>query len=185
MSFSDDLAKVCLQAGEKCEEVARRTAIELQANMIEKSPVGNPDLWKANKSVMYARETHNLWVGAINADAGKGEKRIRKMGQKKLKTTYKLKAGQNYTGGRFKSNWQVGLGSMNESVDNEPRSDALGRAQVVLEGFKPGQTIFLTNNLPYAKKLEYGHSKQAPAGIVRLTVQDFAQAVKRAVDAVK
>ncbi|ULR87393.1 hypothetical protein [Comamonas sp. B21-038] len=185
MSFSDDLAKVCLQAGEKCEEVARRTAIELQSNMIEKSPVGNPDLWKANKSVMYARETHNLWVGAINADLAKGEKKVARMGKKKLKENYKLKAGQNYTGGRFKSNWQVGLGSMNESVDSEPRSDALGRAKVVLEGFKPGQTIFLTNNLPYAKKLEYGHSKQAPGGMVRLTVQDFAKAVKRAVESVK
>lgn len=185
MSFADDLAKRCLQAGEKCREVAKLVALDMQGQMIEKSPVGNPDLWQANKSVIYARETHNLWVEAINADLAKGEKKVARMGKKKLKETYKLKAGQNYTGGRFKSNWQVGLGSMNESVDSEPRSDALGRAKVVLEGFKPGQTIFLTNNLPYAKKLEYGHSKQAPAGIVRLTVQDFAQAVKRAVEAAK
>ncbi|PWB21319.1 hypothetical protein [Comamonas sp. JNW] len=185
MSFSDHLKQLCLQAGEKCEEVARKTAIELQASMIEKSPVGNPDLWQANKGTVYMRETHNLWVEAINADAGKSGKRIRKMGQKNLKATYKNKVGQDYTGGRFKSNWQVGLGSMNESVDSEPRSDALGRSKVVLEGFKPGQTIYLTNNLPYAKKLEYGHSKQAPGGMVRLTVQDFAQAVKRAVESVK
>lgn len=185
MSFADHLKQLCLQAGQKCEEVARAVAIDMQGQMIEKSPVGNPDVWQANKGAAYMRETHNLWVGAINADLGKGEKKLARMGQKKLKETYKNKAGKGYTGGRFKSNWQVGLGSMNESTDSEPRSDALGRAKVVLDGFKPGQTIFLTNNLAYAKKLEYGHSKQAPSGMVRLTVQDFAQAVKRAVEATK
>ena len=185
MSFAEDLHKLCLKAGAKCEQVARQTALDLQGQMIDRSPVGNPDLWQANKGAVYMRETHNLWVEAINADAGKGGKRMRRMGQKKLKQTYKLKAGNGYVGGRFKSNWQVGLGSMNEAVDATAGSDALGRAKVVLEGFKPGMTIFLTNNLPYAKKLEYGHSKQAPAGVVRLTVQDFAQAVKRAVDSIK
>jgi hypothetical protein len=87
--------------------------------------------------------------------------------------------------GRFKSNWQCGIGGINTDTSAEPKSDALGRTQVVLETWKPGQTIFLSNNLPYAKRLESGWSQQAPSGMVRLTVQDFAQAVKRAVEATK
>lgn len=124
MSFADSLAKYCAKAGDKVDTVVRKTAIELQASLIEKSPVDT---------------------------------------------------------GRFKSNWQCGLGAVNESNDSEPRSDALGRAKVVLDGFKPGQTIFLTNNLAYAKRLEKGWSQQAPSGMVRLTLQDFQQAVKRAI----
>lgn len=183
MSFSDHLKQLCLQAGERCEEVVRAVAIDMQGQMIEKSPVGNPDLWKGNAGVQSAK-TQYLDAAIAYNEANPGKRR-RGISKSTLSRNFKNKVGKGYTGGRFKSNWQVGLGSMNASADSEPRSDALGRARVVLGGFKPGQTIFLTNNLPYAKKLEYGHSKQAPAGIVRLTVQDFSQAVKRAVDSTK
>lgn len=87
--------------------------------------------------------------------------------------------------GRFKSNWQCGLGGMNPDTTAPAGSDALGRTEVVLQGYKPGQTIWLTNNLPYARRLENGWSQQAPSGMVRLTVQDFKYAVKRAADAMK
>ena len=40
-----------------------------------------------------------------------------------------------------------------------------------------GDVIYLTNNLPYAVPLEEGYSKQAPAGMVALTVQDFQSVV--------
>jgi len=33
--------------------------------------------------------------------------------------------------------------------------------------------IYLTNNLPYAQRLEEGYSQQAPAGMVALTIQEF------------
>lgn len=33
--------------------------------------------------------------------------------------------------------------------------------------------IFLTNNLPYIERLERGWSKQAPTGMVALTVAEF------------
>jgi hypothetical protein len=36
-----------------------------------------------------------------------------------------------------------------------------------------GEIIYLTNSLPYARRLEYGWSKQAPAGMVRITVANF------------
>lgn len=128
MSFADDLAKYCQAAGNKIDLVVRKSALELQASMIAKSPVDT---------------------------------------------------------GRFKSNWQCGLGGINPDTTATAGSDALGRTEVVLQAYKPGQSIWLTNNLPYAKRLENGWSQQAPSGMVRLTVQDFKYAVKRAADAMK
>lgn len=189
MGFAENLRRICESAGDKAELVVRKTALELQSGMVEMSPVGNPDLWKVNKQAVYMRETHNLFVDAINADAAvTGAKRTRRLGKKKLKETYKLSAGEYYTGGRFKGNWQVGLGTVNTKNDDEPDSSSnssVGRAKTVLEGWKPGTTIFLTNSMPYAKSLEYGHSKQAPGGVVRLTFQAYSQTLKQAVDSIK
>lgn len=36
-----------------------------------------------------------------------------------------------------------------------------------VQPLKLGDTAYLVNNLPYAVPLEYGHSSQAPAGMVR------------------
>jgi nitroimidazol reductase NimA-like FMN-containing flavoprotein (pyridoxamine 5'-phosphate oxidase superfamily) len=44
-----------------------------------------------------------------------------------------------------------------------------------------GQTAYLVNNLPYAVPLEYGHSKQAPGGMVRITLARFQQVVDEAI----
>jgi len=45
--------------------------------------------------------------------------------------------------------------------------------QAEVLNLKAGQVIYLVNNLPYAIPLEYGHSSQAPGGMVRLTVQKW------------
>lgn len=128
MGFAADLNKLCKRAGDKAEMVVRKTALELQSGMIERSPVDT---------------------------------------------------------GRFKSNWTCGVGAVNTDTSAAPRTDAEGRTRTVLEGWKPGQTIFLTNSLPYARRLENGWSKQSPNGMVRLTVQAYAQALKTAVESIK
>lgn len=130
MGFAEDLRKLCDRAGDKAEMVVRKTALELQSGMVEKSPVDT---------------------------------------------------------GRFKGNWNCGIGVMNTATDSgedKTGAGAVGRTQTVLDGWKPGQTIWLTNNLPYARRLEYGWSDQAPGGMVRLTVQDYSQALKRAVESI-
>lgn len=90
--------------------------------------------------------------------------------------------------GRFKGNWQCGVGSVNTATDapeDTSGAAAIGRTQTVLEGWKPGQTITLSNSLPYARRLEYGWSKQAPGGMVRLTVANFSIALGNAVAELK
>jgi hypothetical protein len=83
--------------------------------------------------------------------------------------------------GRFRGNWMLGVGDMNSAVDWDIR-DLTGdgtiqriMAQVGAE-VSAGKIAYITNSLPYAIPLEYGHSSQAPQGMVRLTVaawEDF------------
>lgn len=128
MGFAADLNRLCAKAGDKAEQVVRKTAIELQGGMIERSPVDT---------------------------------------------------------GRFKSNWQAGVGAINRATGDAPGSDAKGRTALAIATWKPGQTIYLTNNLPYANRLENGYSKQSPAGMVRLTVQEYGEYLKKAARSIK
>lgn len=90
--------------------------------------------------------------------------------------------------GRFKNNWVTATGAPDASRPAEPdvsgaRSSAMLKEKV--SGWKPGQTIWILNNMPYAKRLEYGWSKQAPGGMVRLAVQNYSEAIKKAADKVR
>lgn len=94
-----------------------------------------------------------------------------------------------YTGGRFKGNWQVSFdapaegetGRIDKSGD---MTKALGN--VVIEQFKVGmKAIYFTNNVPYAYRLEMGHSKQAPNGMVAVTAEEFSQFFNSAVSETK
>ena len=90
--------------------------------------------------------------------------------------------------GRFKGNFQCGLGVIDPTTTSPPDKSGQGtlaRTAATLEGWKPGQTIWLTNSLPYARRLENGWSQQAPAGMVRLTVQRYGDAVAKAVARLK
>ena len=91
--------------------------------------------------------------------------------------------------GRFKANWNVAF----DRVDTftTPSTDKAGgktkeRIRVMLNGWEVGQSIFFTNSLPYAIPLEYGHSKkQAPLGMVRITVAEAQDYISKAVAEVK
>lgn len=87
--------------------------------------------------------------------------------------------------GRFRGNWQTAIGSAPdgtlEAVD--PAGNVvIAKVKGVTAGMEPGDVIYMANNLPYAQRLEDGYSQQAPAGMVKLTVQRFqpiAEAVIR------
>ena len=139
--FKQNFAAIIKRAGDRADDVVRKTAWQLQGSLVERSPVGNPDLWKHP-------------------------------------------APPGYTGGRFKNNWTVGIGAPDLSTSQGPDAfghDAMNEAAEKLLGWKAGQPIFLTNSMPYARRLEYeGWSSQAPQGMVRLTVIEFNDAVRRA-----
>lgn len=86
--------------------------------------------------------------------------------------------------GAFKANWQVGIGSVPSPSNNAPDPSASSVKQalhtVANEGIG-GKTVYVVNQKPYARRLEYGWSKQAPAGFVGVTVVNFQGIVLRAV----
>lgn len=84
--------------------------------------------------------------------------------------------------GRFRGAWMYGNAAMPTDQPNTPTPEAsMGRINVGLGDWRSGQTIYMVNNLPYARRLEYGWSKQAPAGMVRLTVQNYTRYLEKAV----
>lgn len=93
--------------------------------------------------------------------------------------------------GRFRANWNVTFNPSSRSVkfdagegESIPEGQAetqiagkvLAEGAAKLETFKAGQnkTIYISNNLPYAARLENGHSKQAPAGMVDVTLSEIS-----------
>lgn len=89
--------------------------------------------------------------------------------------------------GRFRGNWQVAIGSIPSgtlAIDDKGGTATIAKVTAETLGLVAGQTITLVNNLAYASALEYGHSKQAPNGMVRLTLQEFPQVVRTAASAV-
>ena len=85
--------------------------------------------------------------------------------------------------GRFRANWFIGIGSPYRQTSlmvDKDGSTTILKAAGALEAWQPGQEIWVSNSLPYAQRLEYGWSKQAPGGMVRLTVQRFGDFISKA-----
>lgn len=98
---------------------------------------------------------------------------------------WKHKAPKGYVGGRFVANWQYGVNvAPSGTLDAIDPSGAatIGRMGARIDQ-SPGMGVIhvFANNLPYAVPLEYGHSKQTPGGMVRLTALEFNQYVQQAV----
>lgn len=97
-------------------------------------------------------------------------------------------APPGYVGGRFRANWQYGFGApllaTNEKVD--PEGAATIQTIVGKVSDKPaGHVHYITNSLPYADRLEHGWSRQAPQGMVGLTVLEYGPIVEAAARAVQ
>lgn len=87
--------------------------------------------------------------------------------------------------GRFRGNWNVGINTSDtfydvdkkdkQPYDSPPSPERFAEGQVQTLKAKVGDTIYITNNLPYAVPLERGYSRQAPnpPGIVKSAVSDI------------
>lgn len=78
--------------------------------------------------------------------------------------------------GRARANWQVSIGALpNGTLQLEDKTGqaTISAATARTAGVEAGDVIYLSNNLPYAERLEDGYSLQAPAGMVALSVQEF------------
>tara|TARA_R110000782_G_scaffold33535_9_gene80789 strand:+ start:1267 stop:1704 length:438 start_codon:yes stop_codon:yes gene_type:complete len=93
-------------------------------------------------------------------------------------------APPGYVGGRLRGNWQASLDTPETGMlDTTDKNGSLTIQAVdaVVSGATGDSPIFLTNNLPYAHRIEYGgHSKQAPNGMVRVNILAWNRAVEEA-----
>ena len=99
--------------------------------------------------------------------------------------------------GRARANWYVSRGAIDTTTT---ASTDQGRATAEVDkalSLPAGDVVYLANSLPYARVLEYGEypnppknpsgktvngfSKQAPAGMVRTTAQEFSDYVERVI----
>jgi hypothetical protein len=93
-------------------------------------------------------------------------------------TLWENKAPKGYIPGTFKANWNGGFGAIDDTTTDEtdPTGElSLVRISSAIPEDNPYGIFYITNSLPYARPLEDGHSKQAPFGMVGLTVLEFDQ----------
>lgn len=89
-------------------------------------------------------------------------------------------APSGYAGGRARNNWFPSFGDPSNESTESTANESLSRVLSILNRV-PGSVFFLTNNLPYIRRLEYdGWSTQAPRGMVRVTLREAQQEIKRA-----
>lgn len=203
------------------DQACRKIALEIATRVILKTPVGNPELWKANAEAALQRSQHNLASDQINSylaqDAnnltagGRAKRKLldagligsqigafrvtdlkrsvrsranRRLSKSELAKAYPFKQGQGYVGGRLRANWFVTIGTTSTATTDQvdpSGAQAIAAAQAALSSFKAGSDIYIVNNLPYAVPIEYGHStKQAPAGVVRVTLAEVDAIVNKA-----
>ncbi|UXZ43602.1 hypothetical protein [Pseudomonas soli] len=208
-SFSAQLQQFAEAAAEAVELTFREMVIAIGRNLIVMSPVGNPDLWKVNIESQGKAgaevASYNAKAASINAVIAADSSNFTKSGNLKRGIKYRKpltkreqlenygygagvrRVGQGYVGGRFRSNWQLTAGNpaSGEIDEVESAGATITKLVAVAGDLTLGEVAYIVNNLPYAIPLEYGHSTQAPAGMVRVTIADFQNIVNRIIEARK
>ena len=183
-SFALSLAEFAAQAGEAIDASVRDIIIQVGNSLIRMSPVGNPEIWAQNAVATQYNKAVDDHNSALRSDPANLTKAGRLKPGRKLNDGMDVIAPKGYVGGRFRANWHLSINVV-ESVtfdEVDPSGDETVAAMVAaMSDFTAGQTAYIINNLPYAIPLEFGHSTQAPGGMVRVTVARFQQIVLEAI----
>ncbi|TKD43805.1 hypothetical protein [Azotobacter chroococcum] len=136
MSFELDLRAFIEKAKGNADQVVKKVGIDILTSVINRSPVGNPSLWKVNAT---AKE-YNEAVMSYNAELRTSPENLTRNGRLKrgLKVNdsmeYVMPAG--YVGGRFRGNWQVTFNAeaVGETGRIDPESNQTLNAGVAVLG---------------------------------------------------
>lgn len=156
--FSVDLARLVAKAKGNAAAVVKKTFLDLGTAIVQRTPVGDPDTWKTP-------------------------------------------APPGYAGGRARGSWMYGFNAPNATdpgtVDGQggpaQASEASVQGQAAVTRLEVGVTgaeafgvHYITSTVPYMRRLEYEQwSKQAPEGMVRITVLEFKDFVEQNVGELK
>lgn len=72
--------------------------------------------------------------------------------------------------GRARASWMMSDGQPSAEVAPKGRHTAKGKVTATFSD--PFENVWIVNNLPYIFALEFGHSKQAPKGMVRVALSN-------------
>tara|TARA_R110000803_G_C11836017_1_gene303955 strand:- start:174 stop:545 length:372 start_codon:yes stop_codon:yes gene_type:complete len=120
-------------------------------------------------------------VASFNADLSKFAKTV----NLDIETVVRKVAFDIYKGvtqktpvdtGRAKANWNIGYGNANYTITENTTFRAIAPPKGAGK-----RTIYITNSLPYINALENGSSKQAPSGMVNLTMQDVQRSIRNVI----
>ncbi|MEX0469912.1 hypothetical protein V6X73_09255 [Spiribacter sp. 390] len=137
MADLNDFIKNIPEYNEGIDNIAKKTVLKLSQKIVERTPVGNPDLWDSAPP-------------------------------------------PGYVGGRARNNWFPSFGEPSNESTEATADESVNRVLAILNQV-PGNVFYLTNNLPYIRRLEYdGWSTQAPRGMVRVTLREAQQEIKKA-----
>lgn len=95
-----------------------------------------------------------------------------------------MAAPPGYVGGRARGSWQYAQGA---PLETEPGgvdpsgAGPIARVRAGVETGDPATNHYITSTVPYMRRLEYdGWSRQAPNGMVRLTIEEYQRFVDNA-----
>jgi hypothetical protein len=94
---------------------------------------------------------------------------------------------KGYVGGRSRANWQYGNNVMPsgviDSVDPSGQATITNLTNQILSS-PTASMHYIANSVDYINRLEDGYSRQAPNGMVKLTVEKFQQTVRKSANGV-
>lgn len=97
-----------------------------------------------------------------------------------MRLTYSIVVQTPVDTGIARGNWQSSINNVDVKIINTP--DPSGNSSIQ-KGYltakkSVGEIFYLVNNLPYIRPLEYGHSTQAPHGMVGISVRQFRKFIR-------
>mgnify|MGYP001480324332 FL=1 len=101
---------------------------------------------------------------------------------------WKSKPPKGYAGGHARGNWQHSVGNrVIEEIDCIDKSGqkSIDRIEQSIPQSAAGLVHYVQNSVPYIKRLEEGHSRQAPQGMVALTEIEFKDYMAQQLAALK
>lgn len=185
--WSHRLTDFADQAAEDVTQMARVIATAMLTEVVNRSPVGNPDIWKANlelrsKNTALA-DAYDANVDARNA-ARTGGKAFKKLTKREREENYFVKAraaGQGYIGGTYRGSHLVSIGAPDMTVTDAPDpsgSATISKGSMLIKASGQFPVIYIQTNSPYGEMLELGHSTQAPGGVYDLAFIGVSEAYK-------
>lgn len=185
--WSHSLTEFADQAGEDITQMARAIALSMLTEVVNRSPVGNPDLWKANialksRNVALA-DAYDANVDVRNA-SNTSRKKFKKLTQRERKENFFVDAkaaGKGYIGGTFRGSHLVSIGApdmtVTDSVDPSG-AETIQKGSMLIKASGQFPVIYIQTNSPYGEMLELGHSTQAPGGVYDLAFIGVSEAYK-------